>query len=526
MQPLSDFDKLCGADGNIRPGGCDPPGRMMDSNTIVAQLAGLSGMSIYPRSVAPAGPATYALARVGSGPDSARQLLILTPDRDADLGELSRAVSGFRGESSRVEIDGQPFALMRCPLTAENATALRVVFPWLQPRVLGLVKSVGCGDRIGLATPGHVQAVRHYDCMAPVFAQQSMREMARANRTPIQVMDDAMWGVFQEGWRDGFGADADHLKTPEDIDLCASAGFTLFTFDPGAYVDGNADKDTGAKYAALPWDNLDTTPDEALSRYAGGMLNLDASAVRLALVKYGRAVAHVAMMYRHLRATMGNRPFEVEVSVDETDTPTTHGEHYVIAGELRRLGVEWVSLAPRFVGRFEKGVDYIGNLGAFEADFAGHIAVARHWGPYKLSIHSGSDKFSIYSAVARLAGNLTHLKTAGTSYLEALRTVAACDVSLFRNIYALACHRYPADRASYHVSADMSRAPAVEALTDEQACVAVLEQFDARQALHVCFGSILGAYGDAIRSVLVANETLHGANLARHMGRHLEPFSH
>ncbi len=490
----------------------------MDSNTIVAhQLAALFGLSLYPRSVAQAGPATYALARVQNAPpSSARCLLIVAPDH--------RTVSGFRGEAGQVEVEGRPFVLMRCPLTGENAAMLRSVFPWLCPHPLGLRKSVGCGDRLGLATPGHIRAVRESGCMAPVLAQQSMREMARANRTPIQVMDDALWGVFQEGWREGFGADADHLKTPEDVDVCAAAGFTLFTFDPGAHVDGNPDKDTGAKYAALPWDALETTPDEAVRRYAGAGFNLDAPAARLALVKYGRAVAHVARLYRHLKAAMGSRPFEVEVSVDETDTPTTHGEHYVIAGELRRLGVEWVSLAPRFVGRFEKGVDYIGDLAAFEADFAGHVAVARRWGPYKLSIHSGSDKFSIYGAIARLAGDLVHVKTAGTSYLEALRTVAACDVALFKDIYALARERYATDRASYHVSADMSRAPAAETLADEKACVAVLEQFDARQALHVCFGSILAAYGDAIRSVLVANETLHKDNLARHIGRHIAPF--
>lgn len=492
-------------------------GHTMDSHRIAAQLAGLSGLSIYPRSVAQAGLVTYALAREAGG---LRLLLIFTPDCAPDRD----AVSGFRGEAGQVELDGQPFMLMRCPLTSDNAALLRMVFPWLRPRPLGLVKSVGCGDRMGLATPGHIQAVREHGCMAPVFAQQSVREMARANRTPIQVMDDALWGVFQEGWRDGFGADADHLKTPEDIDACVAAGFTFFTFDPGAHVDGNADHNTDAKYAALPWDGLDSAPDEALRRYAGVAPHLDISAVRLAFVKYGRAVAHVARMYRHLKATMGSRPFEVEVSVDETDTPTTHSEHYVIAGELRRLGVEWVSLAPRFAGRFEKGVDYIGDLRAFEADFAGHVAVARHWGPYKLSIHSGSDKFSIYRTVARLAGDLVHLKTAGTSYLEALRTVAACDAALFKEIYTLARQRYATDRASYHVSADMSRAPAVEALASEAACVAVLEQFDARQALHVCFGSILAAHGEAIRAVLVANASLHEANLAQHMGRHIAPF--
>ena len=73
-------------------------------------------------------------------------------------------------------------------------------------------------------------------------------------------------------------------------------------------------------------------------------------------------------MYRHLLKAAGATPVELEVSVDETDTPTSPAEHYYVACELKRLGVEWVSLAPRFVGRFEKGVDYIGDLGELRAD--------------------------------------------------------------------------------------------------------------------------------------------------------------
>ena len=128
--------------------------------------------------------------------------------------------------------------------------------------------------------------------------------------------------------------------------------------------------------------------------------------------------------------------------------------------ELARLGVHWVSLAPRYIGRFEKGVDYIGDLAAFEADFALHAAIARRFGPYKLSLHSGSDKFSVYPIAMAQTRGLVHLKTAGTSYLEALRTIAALDPALFREIYVFARGRYPTDRASYHVSADLAKAPA------------------------------------------------------------------
>ncbi|MDH4179828.1 MAG: tagaturonate epimerase family protein, partial [Armatimonadota bacterium] len=257
---------------------------------------------------------------------------------------------------------------------------------------------------------------------------------------------------------------------------------------------------------------------------------LDEEALFRAAVKYGRALAHTAAMYRHLKATAGDRPFELEMSVDETATPTSVAEHVFVARELRRLGVEWVSLAPRFIGEFEKGVDYIGDLAAFEKSFAGHVAVAQHFGPYKISIHSGSDKFSIYPIAARLAGDLVHLKTAGTSYLEALRAIATIDPSLFREIMGFAIDRYPEDRASYHVSADLAKVPAPQDLADAD-LPAILDQFDTRETLHVTFGSVLTAetggslrFKDRFMQVLDQHEDVHYDIVRRHIVRHLTPF--
>jgi hypothetical protein len=259
--------------------------------------------------------------------------------------------------------------------------------------------------------------------------------MTRTERSPNNVMDDATWGIFQEGWRGAIGADADHLKTAADIDLCVAAGFTLFTFDPGAHVDPAADTDdetaVRAKFAALPWADLATTARDLQAAYIGKLiavedrdLTLDEEALLRAAVKYARAVAHVAALYRHLTSVKSAEAIELEVSVDETDTPTSHAEHLFIARELRRLGVRWVSLAPRYVGRFEKGVDYLGDLAAFRADLAGHAAIAQALEPFKLSLHSGSDKFSIYGIAGDLTRRLVRRKTSGTSYLEALRAVA------------------------------------------------------------------------------------------------------
>ena len=188
-----------------------------------------------------------------------------------------------------------------------------------------------------------------------------------------------------------------------------------------------------------------------------------------------------------------------------------------------------MSLAPRYVGRFEKGSDYIpssgiaGDLDEFDRSLAEHAAIARAMGPYKLSIHTGSDKFSIYPLFARHAGHLVHLKTAGTSYLEALRAVARVEPDFFRDILALAIERYEEDRVTYHVSARADRVPQPESLTDQD-LPAVLDHFDAREALHVTFGSALDRYRDRLFSFLDAHEQEHYAALEAHFLRHLEPF--
>ncbi|MGC9468715.1 MAG: tagaturonate epimerase family protein [Anaerolineae bacterium] len=434
---------------------------------------------------------------------------------------------GFHGERQG--------AALVCPLSAANAAELRGRLPWLRPVPLGLATSAGCGDRLGLATPGHIRALQEVGGIAPILAQQSMRENARTRRSPQEVMDDAMWGIMQEGWCEPWGSDADHLKTTADIDICVAAGYTFFTIDPGDHVDNEAHTDDletlRQKFEVLPWARLRDYSDAMRSRYLGQelavgdlTLEFDEASLLRAACKYGAALAHVGEMYEHLVELKPSASFELEVSVDETETPTSPLEHVFIVSELSRLGVEWVSLAPRYVGRFEKGVDYIGDLAVFEEEFAKHAAIARAMGPYKLSIHSGSDKFSIYPIMARHTQGLAHLKTAGTSYLEALRAVAEVEPDLFRAILELAIERYPQDRATYHVSADESKVPSSETLADDELAT-VLDSFDGREVLHVTFGSALDQFGDRLKAVLDVHEEAHYEALRKHFVRHLEPFA-
>lgn len=414
-------------------------------------------------------------------------------------------------EGERTTSDGREMVVG--PASHSNLRWLRIALPWLAPKPMGTHLSVGFGDRLGLATGGHIRAMRRTGrAIAPVFAQQSIREMSRSGRSPSQVIDDAAWGVFAEGWRDGFGADADHVKSESDIDACVAAGFTLYTIDPGEYVWSDADaanpSDIEAVLPSLPWRALEDTEPDMLRRHT-----MPIEATMRAAAKYGRAVAHVMRMDRHLRSRLDSG-YELEVSVDETDTPTTPEQHEYLAVELSRLGVRFVSLAPRFVGSFEKGVDYIGSIAEFEVQFARHADVARRLGPYKLGLHSGSDKFSIYEPAARISGGRLHLKTSGTSWLEALRTVGALNPDLLADIYAFALDRYAEERASYHVSADTHSAPEVADLDDSTV----------RQILHVTFGAVMRQHGPQLLELLREHRDDYEAAIERHFVRHLTPF--
>ncbi|HVJ67338.1 MAG TPA: tagaturonate epimerase family protein, partial [Caulifigura sp.] len=130
----------------------------------------------------------------------------------------------------------------------------------MQPQTLGLAPSFGFGDRLGLATPGHVESMRRAGGnIKGIFPQQSIREMTRTQRTADGVMRDAVNALEAERWTDLFGADADHLKTPADIAVTAAAGFTFFTLDPSAEVDPKADSDDDAMLRSklaqtgVPW---------------------------------------------------------------------------------------------------------------------------------------------------------------------------------------------------------------------------------------------------------------------------------
>jgi len=485
---------------------------------MIDKLKQLTKLDIYPASVHTVNNKTYFLGRRG-----AEKMVGLV-----GKGRISGQQAG--------KLDGQNVTIG--PLSHDNAAIVRAALPWTAPQCIGLAKSIGLGDRLGLATPGHIRAVRGTG-LAVILAQQSIREMTRTRRTPEQVMDAATFGVLQEGFTTGFGADADHLQKLEDIDATTAAGFKLFTIDPGLHVVNQADTldsaELSERYIQLDFETFGLSPAQLQELYVGSRykladgskLHFDEKTFLRAAVKYGQAITHTVKMFRRL-GQVARSDFELEVSVDETDSPTSPAEHFLFALELKRLGVTWVAMAPRFIGRFEKGVDYIGDLDAFGRSFAQHVNIMRTLGPYKISIHSGSDKFSVYSIVAKLAGGLVHVKTAGTSYLEAVRAVAVIDPGLFREILDFARQRYDTDKATYHVSADISKVPPASSLEDSQ-LPGLLDDFHARQALHVTFGSVLTAdegrrFRDRLYAALERDEEEHYAAIERHIKRHIQPL--
>src|SRR5437016_10473330 len=152
------------------------------------------------------------------------------------------------------------------------------------PVPLGLKKSFGFGDRLGLATPGHFAAARKFD-FAPIFAQQSIREMERTHRTPQDVVQAATAALRELGYSSAWGADADHLKLPEHVDRTAAAGFCFFTIDPSTYVGkGALTPELKSLYLKRKFD----VPGL-------GVLQFDRDTLHSAVVKYGRALEHVGL---------------------------------------------------------------------------------------------------------------------------------------------------------------------------------------------------------------------------------------
>lgn len=423
------------------------------------------------------------------------------------------------------------YTLVQTGLTHEAALFLRQEFPFTAPQALkGKDATIGTGDRLGLANPAHVKAVQEYDIF-PVLAQQSIRELNFTKRTYHDVLDAATFAVFQEGYNDGFGFDGDHLKRIEDINMALDCGATMITLDLSDVMNTKAADWTPAQlqesYAGLPADERvrfeRTYLAGSFTLNGGTVITFDATELQRCCAMYLKAIAFGAEVYQLLVNRRGAGNFDYEISIDETTTPTVPQHHLFITQELIHHGVVVDSLAPRFIGEFQKAIDYIGDLQEFERQLKIHCDIARTYGNYKVSIHSGSDKFSVYPAIGKWTAGRLHVKTAGTSWLEAVRVIAFREPKLYRKIHQVALDSYQEALKFYHITADFTKVKPLDSASDAE-LPEYLNLPESRQLIHIIYGFVLQdpALREEFYQALYTHEDLHYALLREHIGKHVK----
>ncbi len=440
-----------------------------------------------------------------------------------------------RDNLEEIKIDKYKLIVKRCCLDHHNLNLLRGIFPHLNPSFCGLKPSFSTGDRLGIATPAHLQAFQGKDIF-PILAQQSVREMARTERNWQKVLDDTIWGCFETGYIGPFGADADHVKEIKELKEAADCGYTMFTLDPSDYVRKDLSKLNKKEINNL-YEHISERKDlerlylNKTYNFTGQRLMFDDNSLPEIILTYSEAINHVVECYEFLKSYKKS-DFDLEISVDETPTVTSPLAHLFIVLELQRRGVDFQNLALHFLGDWQKGIEYIGDVEQFAREFSLHAVIAKNIGGYKLSLHTGSDKFSVYPIFAQETEGLCHIKTAGTTWLEEVKVVSMKDPTLYREIHRFALKNFEKDRASYNLTTDLSRIPKLDKISDDE-LVNLFKQNDSRQLIHITYGSILRArdnegkyiFKDRIYQVLFRYEEDHYREVSNHIRRHLELLS-
>jgi hypothetical protein len=451
--------------------------------------------------------------KIGRG--AAASEVFMAKDGDVSFLVISGKNPGFKGE----KIDG---AKVKAPLNHKNAGVLRKLFPFTSPSpVLRKERSVGLGDRLGIATPGHIKLFEKYDAY-PVFAQQSIRELNLTNRTYEDVLDAATFAVYREGFKKEWGADGDHLKTVKDVKYALSLGFTMITLDCSDHIKNDV---TDENAPPLPQNYAKKYLGKTFDIGEGVALSFTEAELKKIAAIYGEAITFAISIYNTL---IKKSKADFEISIDETLSSTTPLQHYFVARELIDAGVRPATIAPRFCGEFQKGIDYIGDLTQFKKEIKVHAVIARNF-KYKLSIHSGSDKFSVFPAIGRETRSIFHVKTAGTNWLEAMRVAAQVDPKLYREVHKFALTAFAEASTYYHVTTDLKQIPNIDKLKDAE-LPGLFNDNNARQLIHITYGLILNsknaggsfAFKDRLYKLWRDNEKVYNDALVKHIGKHLD----
>lgn len=406
--------------------------------------------------------------------------------------------------------------------------------------------SIGVGDRFGREGVPQLRAVgkaweRGVE-VVPVW-NKSNREHTLIGTTPEETRWAAEAAVAAAGWQGPWHLDADHIgmKTVERF-LPHCDFFTIDVADFIGQPPASGDEEAALRKALAPvvgrrFGELgveEPVSEEQVGRFLRG---------------YGAALAEAARIYRQIAAVRGEEGFIAEVSTDEAETPQSPLDLFLILGVLAGLGVRVQTIAPKFTGRFNKGVDYVGDVGRFAGEFerdlvALRLAVAEFGLPegLKLSVHSGSDKFSLYGPMRELVGRHgagLHLKTAGTTWLEELTGLALAGggcLAVAVRIYGEAFGRIEELSKPYATVIDIDRSqlprPEEVAGWDGEEFAAALRhnagepRFNPhlRQLLHVSFKVAAEMGGEFLAALEEAREEIAGCVTENLWERHIRPL--
>jgi hypothetical protein len=395
--------------------------------------------------------------------------------------------------------------------------------------------SLGVGDRFAHQAKAQLEACRKAADLGvnviPVW-NKSNREHLIVGSEPCSVRAAAAAAVAALKWGLPYHVDADHINL-STVDRFIDAS-DFYTLDVASAIGQSAEPADVAAFVRLHPELASEARKEAVVKTAQ---------------KYLYAVQQAGAIYRHIQTKRGDRPFITEVSMDETDLPQTPPELLVILAAIADEKIPIQTIAPKFTGRFNKGVDYVGDAAQFEKEFNDDLGViARAVADYglpanlKLSVHSGSDKFSIYGAIRRAlrkTGAGVHVKTAGTTWLEELIGLAEAGgegLELAKQVYAKAYADRDALCEPYAsvIDIDYSRLPdpgVVAGWTSEQYTSALRHDqnnpafnADVRQLLHVGY-KVAAKMGDKYLKMLAACEATIARNVTENLfDRHIRPL--
>lgn len=405
--------------------------------------------------------------------------------------------------------------------------------------------SLGTGDRFAHQAKAQLAACilaeQHGTLVTPVW-NKSNREHTIIGSEPASVRAAADAAVKALGWKHPYFCDADHITLATVDRFLDSCDF--YTIDVAEMIGKAAEPRAIDAFVERNQRLVGSIELKGLD----APLTLTVSDLRQTAQKFLAAVEQAGQVYRHIAKNKGEGQFITEVSMDETDRAQSPVELLIILVALAQEGVPIQTIAPKFSGRFNKGVDYVGDLTQFEHEFAQDVAAiayaVEHFGlpaNLKLSVHSGSDKFSIYPAIHRTIrqfGCGLHLKTAGTTWLEELIGLAeagGAGLDFAKEVYAQAYDHRDELCAPYATVIDIDPAklpqPATVAAWSSEQYTSALRHVQSnpaynpslRQLLHVGF-KIAAKQGRRYLDLLEANEPFVAKNVTENLyERHLAP---